>query len=165
MGIFKYSNSLEIVWTYKVRVINVASYQDPSSKTLYLECTCLVLLLLFMNFLIFLKAWYVRRSFEKQSDGSVVRRPLSRHESITNVIMSRFESGRQMNENDDRNIVRRLHRSLSTGISARFKSGSEEAAITEDNRADTIPPRGAIDNSLRVHAMKRLQSSNVLTWK
>jgi len=55
---------------YKERGINVATYNDPTSNTVYLEYICLVLLLLCMNILIFLKAWFVCKSFERQSNGA-----------------------------------------------------------------------------------------------
>jgi len=143
---------------YKERGINVATYNDPSSNTVYLEYICLVLLLLFMNFLIFLKAWFVSRSFGRQSNGVAVRtegRPsISRYDSITDVILSRYNSSRhQTDENEDRNIARHIYRSIGASISARFNSGSEEAAATSENMREKQlhPDKGCADKILRVN--------------
>ena len=53
---------------YKSRGINVATYNDPSSNSIFLEVMALVLLLAFLNSLIFAKFWYISKHIEKQAE-------------------------------------------------------------------------------------------------
>lgn len=163
----EYHNAID---QYKKRGINVAMYNDPSSNKVYLEYICLVMLLLFMNVLIYIKAWLLNRSFEKKANQAEVvgtnglpqSRP--RRGSITNEILSRFDEDSQ-------------HRRMSTArrLSASFRSmvfkselQGEEGAANEEAAVDAEAasrPRTQRLDSTREFVMKRLQSSNVLTWK
>lgn len=161
---------------YKERGINVATYNDSLSNTVYLEYICLVLLLVFMNFLIYMKAWLVNRGLNRHSNsGMEPRRRLSRRDSITNVILSRFDN--EENEVQGNSFMRSLRRlssriSLSSSVTSRFQSNAkdEAEAVVASNSEDipvdeTTPTPQYRRDSLRTHTMKRLQSSNVLTWK
>jgi len=162
---------------YKERGLNVAMYNDPSS-TVYLEFICLISLLIFMNSLIFLKAWLVSRSFGRPSNRAapVTERRLRRRittESISSLIVSRFDSTRSLgaslldsswrksNENDDR-------KGTENGTS--LCPGAEEEGATENY--GNIPaganlPRREVSrfDSLRPFVMARLESSRPYTWK
>ena len=163
---------------YKERGINVATYNDSSSNTVYLEYICLVLLLVFMNFLIYMKSWLVNRGLNRHSNSGMEprRRRLSRRDSITNVILSRFDN--EENEVQGNSFMRSLRRlssriSLSSSITSRFQSNAkDEAEAVVASNSEDIPVTETITptpqyrrDSLRTHTMKRLQSSNVLTWK
>ena len=152
----------------------MATYNDSSSNTVYLEYICLVLLLVFMNFLIYIKAWLVNRGLNRHSNsGMEPRRRLSRRDSITNVILSRFDN--EENEVQGNSFMRSLRRyssRISSSITSRFQSNAKdeaEAVVASDSEdipvTETTPTPQYKRDSLRTHTMKRLQSSNVLTWK
>ena len=95
---------------YKSRGINVATYNDSSSNTVYVEYLALVFLLLFMNSLIFLKAWFVNKSFQGQSDSLVTysrsRIPFTRHALYRSTSVSNQKEGALDNKESLTQMVR-----------------------------------------------------------